>query len=274
MHSSIKAGDLLAQRQVVECEVLSKAELVHAIHADGIIDHVRHSIPLRWHEYMHPKPKFGVHPCTHMRLDTLDPTRIPGCKHILALCHSKRLLDLANRVRLANVDGSVPLLIGVTEYMPVRRLHLRPRLAKPCNPIGKGIKPALQEISFGIGLNVDRHVFVDAVLASLGGEIVKRAAIRSRELGRARVRVRYVDRWPCGWVCYSGWVCHRCLSSISSWVPTRGTPTELGTHQGTPTMSYSTLPVEVNLSKKMRSSLMPLRTSTGIAASIMGGGPQ
>src|SRR6266571_4991254 len=108
---------------------------VHGIHADSIIDHVRHSIPLRWHEDMHPKPKFWVHPCTRMRLDTLDPTRIPGCKHILALCHSKRLLDLANRVRLANVDGSMPLLIGVTEYMPVRRLHLRPRLAKPCNPI-------------------------------------------------------------------------------------------------------------------------------------------
>ncbi len=163
---------LLAQRQVVEREVLSKAERVHAIHTDSIIDHVRHSIPLRWHEDMHAKPIFWVHPCTHVRLDTLGPTRIPGCKHILALCHSKRLLDLANRVRLANVDGSVPLLIGVTEYMPVRRLHLRPRLAKPCNPIGKGIKPALQEISGGVGLNVDCHIFVYASVTSFGREIV------------------------------------------------------------------------------------------------------
>src|SRR5947209_527742 len=164
---------------------------------------------------MHPKPKFWVHPCTRVRLDILDPTRIPGCKHILALCHSKRLLDLANCVRLANVDGSVPLLIGVTEYMPVRRLHLRPRLAKPCNPIGKGIKPALQEISFGVGLNIDRHVFVHAGLTSFGCEVVKGSTVRSRELGRTRARVRYVNLWPCvlvcyrGWVRYSGWVCHR-----------------------------------------------------------------
>ena len=158
---------------------------------------------------MHPKPKFWVHPCTRMRLDTLDPTRIPGCKHILALCHSKRLLDLANRVRLTYVDGTMPLLIGVTEYMPVRRLHLRPRLAKPCNPIGKGIKPALQEISFGIGLNVNCHVFVHAGVTSFGREIVIVPAVRSRERGRARVRVRYVNCWPCVQVCYSGWVCHR-----------------------------------------------------------------
>src|SRR5260370_42502746 len=164
---------------------------------------------------MHAKPKFWVHPCTRMRLDTLDPTRIPGCKHILALRHSKRLLDVANRVGFGNVNGSVQLLIGVTEYMPVRRLHLRPRLAKPCNPIGKGIKPALQEISFGIGLNVDRHVFVHAGLTSLGCEVVKGSTVRSRELGRAGFRIRYVNRWPrvlvcySGWGCYSGWVCHR-----------------------------------------------------------------
>src|SRR5436309_12642280 len=151
---------------------------------------------------MHPQPKFWMHPCTHVRLDTLDPTRIPGCKHILALCHSKRLLDLANCVRLANVDGSVPLLIGVTKYMPVRRLHLRPRLAKPRNPIGKGIKPTLQEISFGVGLNIDRHVFVHAGLTPFGYKVVKGSTVRSRELGRAGFRVRYMNRWPGSWVCH------------------------------------------------------------------------
>src|SRR5260370_29951252 len=105
---------------------------------------------------MHPEPIFWVHRGTHMRLDTLDPTRIPGFKYIFGLRHSKGLLNLANCVRLANVYSAVPLLVGVAEYVPVELLHFRPRLAKPCNTIGKGIKPALQEIPFGVGLNVDR----------------------------------------------------------------------------------------------------------------------
>ena len=112
-----------------------------------------------------------------MCLDTLDPALVPRDKYLLALGHSERLLDLANRVCLANVDGSVPLLVGVTEYMPVRRLQLRPRLTKPCHPIGKGIKPALQEIPGGVGLNIDRHVFVHTGVTSFGREVVKVAAV-------------------------------------------------------------------------------------------------
>ena len=126
MLRSIKVGNVLAQIQVVEREILSEAQLVHGIYADGVVDHVRWSIPLRRRKDLHAKPIFGVHPRTHVRLDTLDPAGIPRLIDVLAVRDSQRLLNLSLGVRLPDVDGSVPLLVGVSEYVPVRRLHLRP----------------------------------------------------------------------------------------------------------------------------------------------------
>src|SRR5205823_4949992 len=110
-----------------------------------------------------------------MCLDGLHPALVPGRRYVLALCHRERLLDLANRVCLANIEGTVPLFVGVAKRMPVGRFQLRPRRIVSSSPVSKGVQPALQEMAGGVGLNVNGHVFIDTGLSSFRCEIVERS---------------------------------------------------------------------------------------------------
>src|SRR5260370_24918632 len=112
-----------------------------------------------------------------MCLDTVDPTPVPGSIYVLLTRYCKRLLDLANGVGLASIHVSVPLLIGVSEYVPVGRLHLRPARIVPLSPVSKGQEPALQEVAIGVRLNIDRYILVDAGLTALWLEVVKRSTV-------------------------------------------------------------------------------------------------
>src|SRR5947209_16099267 len=100
---AIKARDVLAECQLVECQVLGQAELICSIDAHSIVDHIGWGIALCWREDMHAKPIFDMHDGAGMCLDSLHPAFVPGRKYILALCHRERLLNLANRVCLANI---------------------------------------------------------------------------------------------------------------------------------------------------------------------------
>src|SRR5260370_7214955 len=77
----------------------------------------------------------------------------------------------ANR-RLALIMRTLPFLVDGAEFMPIGTLCGRPILAICRRSVGERDDPILQEITFGIGRNIDRHVFVVFPLATLGFELI------------------------------------------------------------------------------------------------------
>src|SRR5258705_12445096 len=86
----------------------------------------------------------------------------------------------ANR-RLALVMRTLPFLVDGAEFMPIGAFCGCPILAISRRSIGEGDDPILQEITLGIGLNIDRHVFVMCRLATLGLEVIVLAAVGARK---------------------------------------------------------------------------------------------
>src|SRR5258708_13036461 len=115
MHRAINGGDGLAPLHIVEREILSEAQLVHAIHTGRIVDHVRRGISLHRHENMHPKPIFGVHPGTHVRLDTLDPTCVPVYLYVLPFSYGYPFLIPPPLPSLPTLDVPLPFPVQVPD---------------------------------------------------------------------------------------------------------------------------------------------------------------
>src|SRR5712672_2312030 len=90
------------------------------------------------------------------------------------------LQHAANR-RLALVMRTLPFLVDGAEFMPIGAFCGCPILAISRRSIGEGDDPILQEIALGIGLNIDRHVFVVCCLATLGLEVSVLAAVAARK---------------------------------------------------------------------------------------------
>ncbi len=70
---SVEALDLLAQSQVVQREVLGEPDLVHAVHRDGGVVHVRGRGPVARGEHVQAEDVLDVHPRTDVALDELHP---------------------------------------------------------------------------------------------------------------------------------------------------------------------------------------------------------
>src|SRR3981189_678279 len=86
----------------------------------------------------------------------------------------------ANR-RLALIMRTPPFLVGGAEFMPIGAFGGRPILTICRRSVGEGDDPILQEITFGIGLNSDRPVFVVCRLATLGFEVIVLATVGARK---------------------------------------------------------------------------------------------
>src|SRR6267143_3125774 len=109
----------------------------------------------------------------------------PGCVEASGCAGFSTVLDgvlhhAANR-RLALIMRTLPFLVDGAEFMPIGAFCGRPILTICRRSVGERDDPILQEITFGIGLNIDRHVFVVCRLATLGFEVVVLATVRTRK---------------------------------------------------------------------------------------------
>src|SRR5258708_10326980 len=108
----------------------------------------------------------------------------PGCVEAsgrtgLSTVFDRALHHAANR-RLALVMRTLPFLVDGTEFMPIGAFCGRPILAIRRRSVGEGDDPILQQITLGIALNIDRHVFVMCRLATLGLVVIVLAAVGGR----------------------------------------------------------------------------------------------
>src|SRR5258708_20870839 len=114
----------------------------------------------------------------------------PGCVEASRRAGFPAVLDgvlhhAANR-RLALVMRTLPFLVDGAEFMPIGAFCGCPILAISRRSIGEGDDPILQQITLGIGLNIDRHVFVMCRLATLGIEVIVIADVGGRQCSRSR----------------------------------------------------------------------------------------
>ena len=118
----VLAEDLL-QLHVVEQDVLGGAQLVHAVHGDGVVVHVGHAGALGWHEDVHPEAVIGVRPGAHVFGEDRQPALVPVLEHVLGLGVLDALRDLAHGVGVVDVYRALPLLVGIAEPVPVGGLY-------------------------------------------------------------------------------------------------------------------------------------------------------
>src|ERR1700761_605015 len=114
----------------------------------------------------------GVRPRADMPLDDRDPSPIPPGERARGAGVLEVLVDLPDDVGVISVDRLLPLLVGIEELVPVGRLERGPLLGVAAGPVGEAVDPALEEVTLGIGLDVDRHVLVYGRSSSGGREVV------------------------------------------------------------------------------------------------------
>src|ERR1700750_2975912 len=96
--------------------------------------------------------------------------------------------------------------------MPVRRLRHGPALRVAAGAIAEAVDPALREMPFRVGLNVDGDVLVHR-RAKLGRLLVSElAALGTGKLQRARLRVGELDLGEAALLCG----CRHCYPSCFS----------------------------------------------------------
>ena len=143
VRGTLEALDLLAQREVVEDQVLREAQLVDRADADRVVDHVRRCITLRRRVDVHADAVLGVRPREHVVGENLHPGRVHGLEHVRGAPVLDVLADLADDVRIVAIDRLLPLLVGIEEGVPVGRLQRRPFLRVAAVAVGERVHPAL-----------------------------------------------------------------------------------------------------------------------------------
>ena len=176
----VEAREVESNLAQIERDVLREAHLVRRIGQDRIVDHLGVAVTLRLHG-RGAKTEFGMFVGAEMVLQYLHP----GCVEARGRTGFTAVFDgvlhhAANR-RLALVMRTLPFLVDGAEFMPIGAFCGRPILTICRRSVGERDDPILQEITFGIGLNIDRHIFVVCRLATLGFEVIVLATVGARK---------------------------------------------------------------------------------------------
>ncbi len=204
VRGAVEALDLLAQRQVVQGEVLCRPDPVHAVHGDRVVVHVGRRPAVGVGVQIEPEAVVHVHPRAEVALHEADPVpvpllerlRLPGVVHVL--------VELPYDVGVVAVERQLPLLVRVTELVPAQRgpvvalaagsgvalglgpvrsprLEHGPVQRVAAAPVGESVEPALAEVVPRVRLHLDGHVLVVALLALGRGVVVEPARVRVGE---------------------------------------------------------------------------------------------
>ena len=194
----VEAVDLLGQRQVVQGQVLRRADPVHAVHRDRVVVHVRRRPAVGVRVQVEPEPVVHVHPRAHVALDEVDPVPAPLLERLALPRVVDVLVDLPYDVGVVPVEGELPLLVRVPELVPavcgpVVAPAARARVALGLGPvrapclehgpvqrvtaaaIGEPVQPALREVVPRVRLDLHGHVLVLRLLALGRGVVVELA---------------------------------------------------------------------------------------------------
>ena len=220
VRAAVEALDLFGELEVVEDEVLREAQLVDRADRERVVEHVRRGVALRRRVDVQAEAVLDVGPRADVALDDRHPGAAPARVGAGRLGVGQRLADLPHGVRRVAEDRHVPLLVRVTELVPVRGLQGRPLLGVARGAVGEGVDPSLRQVPLRIGLDVDGDVLVDRGAALGRLEVVVGAAARRGELLRTSLGVREVgdrDAALLGCRLLDGVLGHVVLLSPSSW---------------------------------------------------------
>ena len=204
VRGAVEAVDLLAERQVVQREVLGGPDPVHAVHRDRVVVHVGRGAPVGVGEQVQAQAVVDVHPGTDVALDEADPVRAPLVERLGLAGRVDVLVELPDDVGVVPVEGELPLLVRVAELVPAVRgpvvaLAARAREALRLGPVlaprlqrgpvqrvaaaavGEPVQPALGEVVPRVGLHLDGDVLVVGLLPLLRGVVVEPAGVRVGE---------------------------------------------------------------------------------------------
>jgi hypothetical protein len=140
---AVESVDLLRQGEVVEDQVLRKAQLVQRADRQRVVDHVRRRVALRGRVDVQPEPVLGMRPREHVPLEHLHPLRVHRREHVRRAAVLDVLRDLADDVRVVAVDRLLPLLVRIEELVPVGALEGGPLLGIAADAVGELVNPAL-----------------------------------------------------------------------------------------------------------------------------------